>query len=141
MKKLGLVAVAVLMIFMLTGCGKKQTLSCTQNPEGVEVIFNIDFEGKKVVGMDFHYNVDFSKYTDAQIATIEKQDFCETVKNSMADYKDAFTKCENKIVDKHLAVDAILDVNKMAKTEKDKMASIEEAKSLLETQGYTCTIK
>ena len=141
MKKLGLVTIAVLMTFMLAGCGKKQTLSCVQKPSGVDVEFNIDFEGKKVVGMDFHYNVDLSSLTDDQIETLSKQDFCETVKNSMEDYKEAFTKCDHKIESKKMLVDAVLDVDKVAKEEKNKMTSIEEAKTQLENTGYTCTIK
>ena len=141
MKKICLAAAVVLFTLLLAGCGKKQTLSCSQAPEGVEVVFNVDFKGNVVTGMDFHYNVDLSGYTDEQIESIGKQDFCVTVKESMSNYKEAFTDCKSSIADKHLKVDSILDVDKVATDEKDKMTSIDAAKTELEKQGYACVIK
>ena len=141
MKKLGLVALAVIMTVLLSGCAKKQTLSCTQTPENASAEFNIVFKGNLVHSMDFHYNLDLSKYTDEQIEAISKQDFCVTVKESMGNYKEAFTNCLSKLADKHLKVDTDLEFDKVAQEEKERLTSIEDAKAELERQGYVCTIK
>lgn len=142
MKKIGVVAFAVLMTLLLAGCGnKKQMLVCTQNASGVDVTFNVGFKGNMIETMDFKYDMDLAQYSDAQIEAIGKQDFCTTIKASMSEYKDAFEKCEHNVADKHLNVVAELDVNKIAKNTLDKMGSINSGKEALEAQGYTCTIK
>ena len=153
MKKICLVAVAIFMTLLVSGCGKQQKLSCVQKTEMVSVKFNVGLNGKIIKDMDFHYDLDLSQYNDEQIAAIEKQDFCATVKDSMSQYKEAFKKCEHKVVNKSLAasafgkkgknltVSAELDVDKIAKNTLEKMTSVETAKSELEAQGYKCTIK
>ena len=141
MKKGIALAMALVMAFLLTGCSGKSTLVCTQTQSSVDITFNVGFDGNKISSMDFGYDMDVSKYSDAQLKILEKKDFCSVVKLTMSAYKDAFTKCGQKISDKHLNVDAVLDVNKIAKSERDKMTSVDEAKKALEKQGYKCTIK
>lgn len=91
--------------------------------------------------MDFKYDMDLSKYSDKQIEAIEKQDYCENVKASMTEYKNAFENCSQKVEDKHLLVLSNLNVDKIAESEKDKMGSPEKTKDALEKQGFKCTIE
>ena len=134
----GLIAVSLL----VAGCGPKETkLICTQNQNGLDIVFNIGFKGNKVDSMDFDYNMDLSSYNDTQIDAISKQDFCEVVKSYMTEYKEAFTSCNQKIESKELKVSSVLDVDKIAENEKEKMGTPEATKEELEQQGYSCTIK
>ena len=140
--KLVLLVVALVTAVVLTGCGNQEKmLVCTQKASGVDIEFNVGFKGKVIKSMDFNYDMDLSKYSDTQISAIEKQDFCNIVKRSMSQYKDAFTSCNQKVASKHLKVDATLDVNKVAKSVSDKLTTPEKTKEELEKQGYKCTIK
>ncbi|MBE6160858.1 MAG: hypothetical protein E7158_01375 [Firmicutes bacterium] len=133
------ILVVALVVLLTTGCGKETKLVCKQTASGVDVTFNIGFKGNEVKTMDFKYDMDLSDYTDKQIETVEKQDFCELVKSSMDEFSDAFKNCEKKVEDKHLFVTSDLEVDKIAKDEKDKMGSPEDTKKELEKQGYKCT--
>ena len=119
----------------------KKTLTCTQTTSGVDITFNVGFNGNVISSMDFAYDMDLSSYSDTQIKYLEKQDFCTSVKNSMSDYKEAFTDCKQEIKDKHLTVASELNVDKVAKNALSKMKSAEKAKKELEGQGFKCTIK
>lgn len=143
MKKRGIVlAVAVVaVVAFVTGCGKKETLTCTQTTSGVDITFNVGFEGSTITTMDFAYDMDLSSYSDTTIKYLEKRDWCATVKSSMSDYKDAFTDCKSEIKDKKLNVSSVLDVDKVAKSALGKMKTSRAAKKELEAQGYKCTIK
>ncbi len=127
-------------LLLVTGCGRERTLVCTQTASGVDITFNVGFKGNTIKTMDFSYDMDLTSYNDAQIEAIGKQDLCTTVKNSMAQYKDAFTDCKQNIENKHLRLSSRFDVDKIAKNQLDKMTSPEKAKEDLETQGYSCTI-
>lgn len=133
------ILVAALVVLLTTGCGKETKLVCKQSQSGVDVTFNVGFKGNEVTSMDFKYDMDLSSYSDKQIEAIEEQDFCDIVKSSMSGYEDAFTKCDKKVENKHLLVNSELDVDKVAKDEKDKMGSPKDTKKELEKQGYKCT--
>lgn len=143
MKKGRIVAlVALVAVALVTGCtAKEKKLVCKQETSGVLVEFNVGFKGNIIKSMDFNYDMDLSKYKDNQIALIEKQDFCSSVKRSMSDYKNAFTDCKQEIKDKHLLVSSVLDVDKIAKNVTDKMTTPEKGKAELEKQGYKCSIE
>ena len=128
-------------VLLLTGCGLNSRLECTQESSGVNITYNIDFSGNKIKSMDFGYDMDLSKFTDTQISMVEKQDFCSTVSSSMTQYKDAFKDCKQSIKNKHLSVTAAFEVDKIAKTELDKMSSPKATKKELEKSGYTCKLK
>ena len=144
MKKslMGVVVIALVAV-LVTGCGNKETkLVCTQEQSGVDITFNVGFKGNTLETMDFSYNMDLSSYTDAQIDAVKKEDFCSAVKSSMSEYSNAFTDCKQDINSKkQLVVNSVLDVDKIAKTELEKMASPDDTKKALEDQGYSCTIK
>ena len=143
MKKSSIVlAVTVLaVVFLVTGCGKKETLTCTQKTSGVDITFNVGFNGSVITSMDFAYDMDLSSYSDTTVKYLEKRDWCSTVKSSMSEYKDAFTDCKSEIKDKKLNVSSTLDVDKVAKSALGKMKTARAAKKELEAQGYSCTIK
>ena len=137
-----LTLVLVLSVVLLSGCTKKDAkLTCTQTSSGVDIEFNVGFKGNTIQTMDFNYDMDLSNYSDTQITAIGKQDFCTTVKNYMSSFKDAFTNCDQDIVDKHLKVNSVLDVNKIVKSYLQKISSPAAAKKELEAEGYKCVIK
>lgn len=142
MKK-GIIALtAIVGMMLLTGCAAKESkLVCTQTASGVDVGFNVGFKGNTVDTLDLTYDMDLSSYSDTQISAIEKQDFCTRVKNSMSQFKDAFTDCKQDITDKKLNVSAKLDIDKVAKSFLDKKTTPKAAKTSLEKAGYTCTIE
>ena len=143
MKKRGIVLAVALfaVVVLVTGCGKKETLTCTQSKSGVDITFNVGFEGSTITTMDFAYDMDLSSYSDTTLKYLEKQDWCATVKSSMSEYKDAFTDCKQSLENKKLNVSSTLNVDKIAKSVLGKMKSSKAAKKELEAEGYTCTIK
>lgn len=140
-KGLLLIVMVAVVTVLVTGCGVSKKLVCKQKASGVDITFNVGFQGSKVKNMDFSYDMDLSKYSDTSIAMIKKQDFCKLVKSSMEDYRDAFTSCKQKITDKHLRVDSVLDPDKISKNAEKIMTSPSKAKKELEKTGYTCEIK
>ena len=142
MKKCLMIVVTVLLVSVVTtGCGVSKKLVCKQKASGVNITFNVGFEGNNIKDMDFSYDMNLSGYSDASIDMIKKQDFCKLVKSSMDDYKDAFTDCKQKISAKHLKVNSVLDAKKISKNASKSMTSPEKAKKELEKNGYTCEIK
>lgn len=134
--------VALGMALCLTGCVSKNTkLVCTQTSSGVDVTFNVDFKGNLLTAMNFAYDMDLSSYSDLQIESIGKQDFCEIVKPSLGTYKDGFENCQQSITNKKLNVNAHLNVDKMSDSVLDRMGTPKATKEELEKQGYTCTTK
>ena len=140
MKKIMMSALFVFALVMITGCGssKSTKLVCTQSVQGVDVEFNVLFKGNKITKMDFNYNMDLSAYEDSEIDMLASQDFCTIIKGSMEEYEEAFTNCKQEIANKSLKIKSDLDVDKIAKTELEKMESPSKAKEDLEAQGYSC---
>ena len=141
--KICLVAVTMVAILITSGCvlNKNQKLVCKQTSQGVDIQFNVGFKGNTIESMDFSYDMDLASYSDLQINAIKGQDFCNIVKNSMSQYSNAFTNCNQNIENKHLSVTAAFDINKLANNVLDKLASPKAAKSDLEKQGYTCNFE
>ena len=72
MKKSYFIIIAVVALFITTGClssGNKR-LVCKQNASGVDVTFNIDFKGNMIDKMDFSYDVDMSSRDQSTIDLI-----------------------------------------------------------------------
>ncbi len=142
MKKIALVTFGIIMILCLSGCGGKRVkLECIQKKSGFDTEYNVGFKGKTVGSIDFNYKYDLAGYAAKDIETMKKQDFCEVIKNTMQDYKDAFKSCNFKFEPDYLIITADIDINKIAKDNKSKTASVEDTKNDLEKQGYSCTIK
>lgn len=128
--------------FLFTGCTAKEAkLTCTQTNNGVDVEFIVGFKGNVIDSMDFSYDMSLEEYSDLQIEAIGEQDFCSVVKQSMTDYKEAFTSCNQEIAEKHLKVKSSLDVDKIAKNVMGKMTTPEKGKEALESTGYKCVIE
>ena len=67
------ILLAGILVLLITGCSAKESkLTCTQTTSGVDVIFTIDFKGNVIENMDINYNMDLSKYSDAQITAVAK---------------------------------------------------------------------
>lgn len=141
MKRRFIFVFAVMILsFFISGCGKKSTLKCTQSTNGVDIVFNVGFDGNTISSMDFSYDMDLSSYPEESLSYIDKQDWCSLVKDSMSEYKNAFTNCKHERNDKALHVSATLDVDKIAKNVLSKMSTPKATKKGLEEQGYKCNI-
>ena len=141
MKKGILLSLLLVAVILVSGCTKKSSkLVCTQTASGVDITFNVDFDGKTVKNMDFSYDMDLSSYSDTQISAVGKQDFCTRVKSLMSSFSEAFKDCKQDISNKHLKVSAALDVNKISDSALN-VSSPDAAKKELEKIGYSCTIK
>ena len=136
-----LLGACVMVLLLSTGCGKKQTVACKIESDGMYVGLNVNYKGDKVDSMDMKYEIDLSDATDAEIKAMEKEDLCKGLKEDMDELKDGFKNCKQKIEKKKLTVTADVDVDKIAKSEKEKIEKPEDAKKDLEKSGYKCTIE
>ena len=142
MKKNKLLLGACVMVLLLsTGCGKKQTLACKIESEGMGMYLNVNYKGDKIDSMDMKYNMDLSELGDAELKEVKKQDFCKAMKEDMDDLKDGFKNCKQDVDNKKLTVTADIDASKISKDELKKVEKIEDAKKDMEKSGYKCTIE
>ena len=151
MKKIGLLC-TLLIVLLLTGCESDiinngdikvdngTRLSCNQKVQTVDVKMIADFKDDKLTYLGLEYGMDLSSYTDTQVNAIQKEDMCTIVKNSMSNYSDAFTNCKQSVENKQLLITADFDLDKLKGADLTTQTSIDEAKTELEKQGYSCTI-
>lgn len=141
-KSIALLGIATFAVVLTTGCGGKTKLVCNQTKSGIDVGYNLEFNGNKVEAADFYYDMDLSKYSDTQVKYMKKQNICKTVKSLMNIIgKDVVSDCTQKDEDKRIKVSAKLDIDKMLKSESVKFTSIDETEKALEKQGYKCEKK
>lgn len=142
MKKVVLLFSMMFVALLLTGCEDEGVtrLLCTQRVQTVDVDMIADFKGDELTYLGLKYTMDLSGYSDAQIKAIDALDMCTNVKNSMSTYTNAFTNCKESIENKVLLITADFDLDKLTSSDLKKETSIEEAKTGLEKQGYTCTV-
>ena len=138
MKKVGYVVV-VMLLLVLTGCGKTTKMTCKLSQTGVDLDYNLEFNGNMLSKMSLKYVMDLSNYTDTQIEAVGKQDFCNVLKDSMSQYKEGFENCNQKIEDKNMIVYTDINPDKVTNSVLDKMGSVEDTKKALEDIGYKCT--
>ena len=145
--KIGRIILGFIVIFavvLLAGCDlepKEQLLSCKANSEGVDVIFNVTFQSKKVTKMNLVYEMSLAELEDDRIEAAKSEDYCKIVKESLSQYESAFKNCSQDISNKKLTVKSDLDIDKMDKSQSTNFGTIENAKKGLESVGYTCTIE
>ncbi len=113
---------------------------CKQKVQTVDVDMIADFKEEELTYLGLKYEMDLSNYTDAQIKAIKEQDMCSIVQKTMSGYTDAFTNCNQGVVDKKLLITADFDLDKLVGADISKKTSIEEAKNELEKQKYSCTV-
>ncbi len=144
MKKVLLFGIMFAVVF-LTGCQKTTRLVCSQSvtSSGLEVSVDMiaDFGEEELVYLGLEYGMDLSAYTDAQVDLINKQDMCSSVKANMSSYAEAFTNCKQSVSNKKLKITADFDLDKLMNSGLSRKTNADEAKTVLEKQGYTCVIK
>lgn len=140
-KSIVLLVAVVALIVLATGCGKKETLVCTQSIRGGILTFNVDFDGSVITAMDFDYEMDLSSYSDIYANAYANSDWCSSFKKALPDYKDAFVDCKSEMKDKKLKVSSKLEVSKLAKNLRSRIKTASSAKKDMEAAGYQCTIK
>ena len=158
MKKI-LLFTTLFMAFLLTGCGNDNSafgnyndsdstpvpvnskrLLCEQKVQTVDVDMIADFENDELTYLGLKYEMDLSQYNDLQINAIKSQDMCGTVKASMSGYTNSFTNCKQSVENKKLLITADFDLDKLVGSDISRKTNIEDAKSGLEKQNYSCTI-
>ena len=137
MKKICLFTTLVAILLLVTGCGSKNELVCSQSVSGVKVDMILNFKDDKVDAMGLKYTMDLSNYSDAQISAISAQNLCSTVQAAMGTYSSAFTNCKQKMENKDLIITADFDLAKIPGGTEVNSTRDEIVKSL-ESQGYKC---
>ena len=144
MKKSLFLVVPVVMIGLLTGCGKEKVLECdlkeTQNGMQMSRNLKATFKGNEVkditMKMDVVLEEKYKSYSDMFVSSIDSQ----------------FTKYKNKKgltyktekSDDGVVVNIYADLDKMSKEDKEELdlvdttGSYDKTKEELEKEGYTC---
>ena len=136
-----LIGVCAMVLLLSTGCGKKQTVACKIESDGMFVGLNVNYKGDDVDSMDMKYEIDLSSLSDSEVKAYEKEDLCKALKSDMDELKGGFKNCKQKVEKKKLTVTADIDVKKISKDELKKVEKPETAKKDLEKSGYKCTIE
>jgi len=137
MKKIGLFSLLFICL-LLVGCSSTKRVVCNQKVSVIDVDMIMDFKDDVISYMGLKYTMDLSSYSDEQINLIKEQNICDTVKQSMSAYADAFTNCKQNIDNKKLLVTADFDIDKIPGSAEGKKESMDQAIKELEAQGYTC---
>ena len=139
MKKILSLVLVLFTVFIVTGCGNKQTtIVCSQKVSTVNVEITANFVGNKVNKMGLKYDMDYSNYSDAVVETLAKRDFCSTVKSAMGS-QFTLVDCEQKQDGKKIIVTSGIDITKMSSS--SLTGSPKATKTELEKQGYSCILK
>lgn len=139
MKKLYLFGTLLVVALLVTGCGSKNEVVCTQSVSGVKVDMIMNFKDDKIDTMGVKYSMDLSNYSDDQVKQIESQNLCSSVQTAMGTYGTAFTNCKQKVENKNLLVTADFDIQKLPGAINGQGDTKEQAIKGLESQGYKCT--
>ena len=129
---------ALIAILLLTGCENTKRVVCSQKVSTVYVDMIMDFKDDIIDSMGLKYKMDLSEYSDYQIDLIKSQNLCESVKQYMGTYSNAFTNCKTDMQGKELVITADFDIDKIPGAEDGKRDNIDDAIKQLESQGYKC---
>ena len=112
---------------------------CTQSSSGVDIEMTTKLTDNHISAMSVSWEMSLATYNEAQIESVSKQDFCLTVKQSMAQY--SFASCKQSIIGKTLVINAEIDVDAITDQSFKGSATPLEIENALEKVGYTCIIK
>lgn len=142
MKKIMMTLVAVVMMFVLTGCGT-ETLSCTmsQNQAGIKMNkeINATFVNNEVTNMYINVNAELD---EAYVSAMDQ--IKASVEANLKQYKDNGGKLDITTEGNTINARVDFDLAKMSKEQKKNlnMVDVYGTKSAtakeLEKQGYTC---
>lgn len=140
MKKIVLAAALLTAPVLLTGCGNKKTLTCTQSQLGIlEAEVKLDFKKDKLSGGKITLTGDYSSLvSEDEVAELQKTDLCAEFTSGGDELESALEKCSVKWDGAKFTLTA-----KVTKDlgSKDKYNSLDEAKKAFEDEGYTCEVK
>lgn len=135
MKKGKLALLLVVALFMVSGCGKEQTLSCTteESTSGITMKSSIDvkFKGKKVDDMKVTIDVEYPEGTTAE----QNELFSSTLKTQFESQGLKSEDLENGL---RLTADKDSKFFEENDIDLDEKADYDEAKETFESMGYTC---
>lgn len=142
MKKIMMTLVAVVMMFVLTGCGT-ETLTCTmsqtQTGMTMDQEMNATFVNNEVTKMDINIKAELD---EAYVSAMDQ--IKSSVEANLKQYKDNGGKVEITSEGNVINAKVDFDLSKMSKDQKKKlnMVDVYGTKSAtakeLEKQGYTC---
>lgn len=144
MKKGIIIAAAIVMLGVATGCSKEKVLNCsmTQDTTGMKMSQDVKatFKGNDVKSISLSMNVEleeaYKSYSDTIISSLD---------NQFKNYKDKKgVTFSTKKTDDGINVSIKADISKMDDEAKkaldivDTKANYDESKKELEKEGYTC---
>ena len=121
------VIIVLLIAFLIFVVGGQKRLHCSQSDANSTVTFNLTFKNNTLRGGNVDIIYDLSNASQSEINTIKSIDLCSGLTSS-ASYN--IRKCDTKFTDNSLRVSA--------KIESNENTSLENLKSNLTSQGFTC---
>ena len=142
-KRIMIFSVIIFIVLLTTACDRNTTLKCTVSTDEYDLNLIYGFDGRILKTMGLQYIIDVSAYSDKEIKLLEQQDYCNYIKlhENFIEFSEAFEKCEQKLDNKKIVIDADFDINKVPSEELSKMQSYHDAKKELESSGYKCTLE
>ena len=140
--------------FMLAACGSKdkdkekekaeaantKTISCSGDREGkISVTFKYDTKEETVKSGSMTYEMDISKYSEAEQEQIKKLNLCDSFKND-----ERYSDCKPLNSDSALGVDLNFNIDKLLEeySAEEKKISVEDfAKDFEDELNVKCEIK
>ena len=147
MKKVALLVTVLFIPLLLTGCGKKQTLTCTQNIMGIaDMEISLYYSGGKPTGGQYKYTITYDYgamgATDEEIEEAKKESMCDSYTKDSDESDDEIVKAFGKCTEKWDGSKITLTINLEKKLgDIDGYKTIDDAKASLEKDGAKCEIK
>lgn len=143
MKKIVMPIMLVVLALVLSGCGKKETLTCTMTQDESGMVMNSKmeaiFEGNEVTKMDLNITAEVDESLSAYVPTMK-----EAIETQYAKYKKDGVTVNVSNKDNTINADLSFNLKKMSEEDKKALDLIDTkgtkaaTKKELEKQGYTC---
>ncbi len=141
MKKTVLAVALISTPLLLTGCAKKQTLTCSQSLLGMmDYEIKLDYKGDKPAGGKMTISMDYKKMgaSDDEVKKAKEKKLCDEIKGGSSDIEKYSSKCTEKW--DGTSVTITLSLNKeFGKDEGYK--TIKDAQETLEKGNFQCEVK
>ena len=142
MKKIVLAAAVLSAPLLLTGCAKKQTLTCTQSLLGMmDYEIKLDYKGDKASGGKMTISMDYEKMgaSEDELKKAKEEKLCDEFKKSSSEDIEKYAdKCTEKWDGSKVTITLSL---KKKFGEEEGYKTLKEAQESLEKGNFQCEVK